>query len=133
MDVSFNGGFPLIFSIVPVFITIVFILVIAGIAWNVYRYFKNARAPRDTAYVKIVAKRMDVKQHSSHPQQDNSAFPSAGSSRTYYYITLEFDDGSRREYLDVKRLYGLVAEGDTGYAATQGDWIVDFQRQPSSA
>ncbi|MFH5187338.1 DUF2500 domain-containing protein [Paenibacillus sp. TAB 01] len=130
MDVSFGGGFPLMFSIVPVFISIIFILVIAGIAWNVYRYFKNAGAPRDSAYAKVVAKRMDVRNHAN---QDNTAFPSTSSSRTYYYITLEFDDGSRREFLDVKRLYGLVVEGDTGYAATQGDWIVDFQRQPDNA
>jgi hypothetical protein len=53
------------------------------------------------------------------------------SSRTYYYITLEFDNGSRQEYLDVKNLYGLVAEGDVGYAAVQGDWIVAFERDVS--
>ncbi|GIQ61915.1 hypothetical protein PACILC2_04830 [Paenibacillus cisolokensis] len=50
------------------------------------------------------------------------------SSRTDYYITLEFDNGERREYLDVRNLYGLVAEGDEGYAAVQGDWIVAFER-----
>jgi len=55
------------------------------------------------------------------------------SSRTYYYITLEFDNGTRREYLDVKNLFGLVAEGDTGYAATQGDWIVAFERSNSDS
>jgi hypothetical protein len=30
--------------------------------------------------------------------------------------------------MDVKNLYGLVAEGDVGYAAIQGDWIVAFER-----
>ncbi|REK61938.1 MAG: hypothetical protein C6P35_16840 [Cohnella sp.] len=53
------------------------------------------------------------------------------SSRTYYYITLEFDNGDRREFLDTKGLYGLVAEGDKGYAAIQGDWLVAFERQPA--
>lgn len=55
----------------------------------------------------------------------------SSSSRTYYYITLEFDNGVRQEFLDVKNLYGLVAEGDAGYAAIQGDWIVAFERDMS--
>ncbi|WP_258956142.1 DUF2500 domain-containing protein [Paenibacillus barengoltzii] len=89
------------------------------------RYVKNARSPRETRYARIISKRMDVRHHSSHMGQHNAIHRS--SSRTYYYITLEFDNGSRQEYLDVKNLYGLVAEGDVGYAAVQGDWIVAFE------
>ncbi|MOA47284.1 hypothetical protein D3C78_1699050 [compost metagenome] len=69
---------------------------------------------------------MDVRHHTNHHHDDN--FAHSSSSRTYYYITLEFDNGERCEYLDVKSIYGLVREGDTGYAATQGDWIVAFER-----
>ncbi|MBM6996800.1 DUF2500 domain-containing protein [Paenibacillus sp. DXFW5] len=122
------------FTIVPVFMVIFFVIFIVLLVSNGVRYAKNARSPRDTRYARIVSKRMDV-QHSSSHMNDNHAMHSS-SSRTYYYITLEFDNGSRQEYLDVKNLYGLVAEGDVGYAAVQGDWIVAFERdtaqRPSS-
>ncbi|MNJ70654.1 hypothetical protein D3C77_671290 [compost metagenome] len=71
---------------------------------------------------------MDVRHHTTHHHGDN--LPHSSSSRTDYYITLEFDNGERREYLDVKELFGLVREGDVGYAAIQGDWIVAFERSP---
>ncbi|MNE95561.1 hypothetical protein D3C80_1936640 [compost metagenome] len=74
---------------------------------------------------------MDVRSHTTSHNNDN--FGHSSSSRTYYYITLEFDNGERREYLDVKNIYGLIREGDTGYAATQGDWIVAFERSPGQS
>lgn len=41
---------------------------------------------------------------------------------------LVFDNGERRESLVMKKPYGLVAEGDEGSAAAQGEWIVAFER-----
>jgi len=92
------------------------------------RYVKNASTPQESVYARVVAKRMDVRHHTNHHNHGNGAMHTSNSSRTYYYITLEFDNGDRKEYLDVKHLYGLVIEGDTGYAAVQGDWIVAFER-----
>ncbi|XEC97243.1 DUF2500 domain-containing protein [Paenibacillus tarimensis] len=123
----FGGGFNIMFTLVPIFIVIVFVIVIAGIFMNGARYLQNARSPKETVYARVVAKRMDVRRHTSHHHHGSGMHP-VSSSRTDYYITLEFEDGQRKEYLDVKRLYGLVAEGDTGYAAVQGDWIVAFER-----
>ncbi|OZB93482.1 hypothetical protein CJP46_20990 [Paenibacillus sp. XY044] len=118
------------FTLVPVLIGIVFVIVIVGIIMSGARYVKNARTPRSSVYARIVAKRMDIRHHSgSHHDNDSGFVNSGSSSRTYYYITLEFDNGERVEYLDVKNLYGLVAEGDAGYAAVQGDWIVGFERE----
>lgn len=129
MEVSFSGGgFPFMFSLVPALIGIVFILVFASIVWNAIRYFQNARSPRESVFAKIVAKRMDIRHHTNHHQSNGVSSP-VSSSHTYYYITLQFANGERREFLDVKHVYGLVVEGDTGYAAVKGDWIVDFQRQ----
>lgn len=115
------------FTIVPIFIMIVFVLVIGGIIFSIIKYFKNSTAPKETTYARVVAKRMDVRHHTNHHNHDGVGHTS-NSSRTYYYITLEFDNGTRKEYVDVKNLYGLVVEGDTGYAAVQGDWIVAFER-----
>ncbi|GIP13045.1 MULTISPECIES: DUF2500 domain-containing protein [Paenibacillus] len=123
---GFGGGFDFMFTLVPIFIGIIFVIVIVGLIGSGVKYVQNARSPRETRYARIVSKRMDVRHSSSSHHGDNHMHSS--SSRTYYYITLEFDNGQRVEYLDVKNLYGLVAEGDAGYAAVQGDWIVAFER-----
>ncbi len=118
-----GGGFNFMFTLVPILIAIVFVVVIISLIVRGVRYTKNASSPRDSRYARVVSKRMDVRSH-SHNMNDSMH----NSSRTYYYITLEFDNGQRQEYLDVKNLYGLVVEGDVGYAAIQGDWIVAFER-----
>lgn len=123
-----DGGFSFIFSIFPVIFVIILAIVVIGFISSGARYVKNASSPRDSHFVKIVSKRMDVRHHSSHNNM-NDSIHSSSSSHTYYYITLEFENGRRQEYLDVKNLYGLVAEGDVGYAAVQGDWIVAFERR----
>ncbi|WP_247681965.1 DUF2500 domain-containing protein [Paenibacillus sp. Marseille-P2973] len=120
---SASSGFNFMFTLVPILIVIVFVIVIIGFISSGAKYVKNASSPKDSRYARIVSKRMDVRHH-SHNMNDSMH----NSSSTYYYITLEFDNGQRQEYLDVKNLYGLVAEGDVGYAAVQGDWIVAFER-----
>ncbi|MCR8636584.1 DUF2500 domain-containing protein [Paenibacillus radicis (ex Xue et al. 2023)] len=126
---SMGGGFEVMFTIVPILIVIGFVIVIVGIITNGARYFKNAKAPRQSVFARVVAKRMEVRNHTSHHSNSNGGMHPVNSSRTYYYITLEFDNGERKEYLDVKSLFGLVVEGDEGYAAVQGDWIVAFERE----
>ncbi|MFC5404042.1 DUF2500 domain-containing protein [Cohnella soli] len=118
------------FTIVPIFIVIVFVVMIGLMIFSGARYVKNARSPKESVYAKVVAKRMNVRSSSGHHHNDDNGIShTRGSSHTDYYVTLEFEDGSRREYLDVKKLYGLLVEGDEGYAAVQGDWIVAFERQ----
>lgn len=124
-----NSGFNFMFSIFPFLFFLVFALIIGGIVFSIVKYARNARAPQETAYARIVSKRMDVRHSTNHHHHGNNAIGhTSTSSRTYYYITLEFDNGTRKEFLDVKNLFGLVVEGDTGYAATKGDWIVAFER-----
>jgi hypothetical protein len=124
-----SAGFDMMFTIIPIIMVIGFIVVIGGMIFGGVKYFKNSSTPQVSSYAKVVAKRMDVRHHSNHHNHGNDGFAhSTSSSRTYYYITLEFDNGSRREYLDVKSIYGLVVEGDSGYAAIKGEWIVGFER-----
>jgi hypothetical protein len=131
----FGGGgmFNFMFTLIPILIGIVFVIVIGGIILNGVRYVRNTRAPKQSTYARVVAKRTDVRTHGSshhHGGGDNGLHHHhTNRTRTYYYITLEFDNGDRREYLDVKGLYGLLVEGDAGYAMTQGEWIVAFERQ----
>lgn len=126
-----NGfGFPFnfMFTLIPVLVVIVFVIVIGGIIYSIVNYARNAKAPKETTYARIVSKRMDVSHHHTNHANQNGIGHSNHSSRTYYYITLEFDNGERKEYVDVKNLYGLVVEGDTGFAAVQGEWIIAFER-----
>ncbi len=123
------GGGDFLFELVPILIVIGFIVIIGIIVMNGARYVKNARSPRESSYARIVAKRTEVQHTTNHNHHQDGSMHPTHSSRTYYYITLEFDNGDRREYLDVKQLYGLVVEGDQGYASTQGEWIVAFERE----
>jgi len=127
----FGGGFDFMFTLIPILVGIGFVVVIGGILMNGARYMKNASSPRESVYARVVAKRMDVRTHTHHHPAGDHAHVSR-SSRTHYFITLEFENGERREYLDTRNLYGLVVEGDEGYAAVQGDWIVAFERSRES-
>lgn len=122
------GGFDFMFNVFPFLFILVFVVIIGSIIFSIFKNVKNAQAPKESAFVRVIAKRTEVRSHANHNHHHNNHIGTTGSSRTYYYITLEFDNGSRKEYLDVKGLYGLVIEGDTGYAATQGEWIVAFER-----
>jgi len=132
MGPSMGGGFNIMFTIVPILVVIGFVVVIIGIIFNGARYVKNASSPKQSTFARVIAKRIDVRNHTSHHNHANGAMHPVHSSRTYYYITLQFDNGERKEYLDVKSLYGLLAEGDEGYAQIQGDWIVAFERRMGS-
>lgn len=123
-----GGGFDMMITIVPVITVIGFVILIGTIIYRTANRLRNEHAAQENTYVRIAAKRMEVRSQSNHHQHDNHVGHSGSFSRTYYYITLEFDNGSRREYLDINGLYGLVVEGDSGYAATKGDWIVAFER-----
>ena len=51
------------------------------------------------------------------------------SASTHYFITAEFDDGSRSEFQAMTAtLYGKVAENDTGVLFTRDMIAVDFDR-----
>lgn len=136
---SLGGGPGFMFSLMSTLFPIIFLAVLGIIIYtlvrNGARYRQNAQSPQQTYYATVVAKRMEVTHHTSHHhhnQGEHHTMPATtSSSRTHYYITLEFEGGERREFLDVKRLYGLVVEGDTGYALLQGEWIVGFERTPA--
>lgn len=98
------GGFGFMFKVVPILILIGFVIVLALIIRAIAGNVRNARAPRRTVYARVVVKRIQVWGDNSH---------------THYFITLEFGNGERREFRDVRNRYGLVVEGDVGYAAIQ--------------
>lgn len=50
------------------------------------------------------------------------------SARTDYYLTFQFEDGTREEYRLSSAAFGLIAEGDTGILSTQGTAFKGFDR-----
>ena len=53
---------------------------------------------------------------------------SSNTTNTRYYITFEFSDGKRVEYLVTSEEYGLLVEGDKGKLSTQADEYKEFKR-----
>ncbi|SDS66685.1 Protein of unknown function [Paenibacillaceae bacterium GAS479] len=122
-------GFDFMFTLGPIIFVAIFVLMIATLLFRGIKYMKNATSKNESLFVRIVSKRTEVRgRTNSSPQQMTGNLNTTSMSHTYYYITLEFDNGTRKEYLDVNHLYGLVAEGDSGYAEVKGEWIVAFHR-----
>lgn len=113
-----------------VFLSVFQVLIPLGIiavwCFLIFMFVKTAskkladkRAPEEQANGTVASKRVEVSggEHTS----------------TSYYVTVEFEDGSRREFSASGALYGILAEGDTGIATTKGSTIVGFARRKIDA
>lgn len=49
-------------------------------------------------------------------------------SNTSYYITFEFEEGNRQEFMVPSRIYGQLAPGDCGTLTWQGTRFLSFER-----
>ena len=104
------------FTIVPIFIGVVFVLILAGIAVQAVRgaaqWKRNNDAPVLTVEAEVAAKRMDVRTY----------------RRTYYYATFQVESGDRMELEVPDMEYGLLVEGDRGRLTFQGTRFQGFRR-----
>jgi hypothetical protein len=107
------GGFDIMFTIVPIFIFIVFGVIIYTIVTSAARYSKNSSSPVLTAQARVVGKRMEV---------------TGDHAVTWYYATFEVETGERIELVMKGEEYGLLVEGDEGTITYQGEWFKGFQR-----
>lgn len=117
---GFNSGFGFMFSVVPVFIGIIFVIVIGTILVRLINFGKQKTKAKETVGARIISKRQHVWGRSS-----NSGM---GGSRTTYYATFEMEDGKRVEYMVPGNKIGLLAEGDVGSLTHQGTLFVEFGR-----
>ncbi|MBN2025026.1 MAG: DUF2500 family protein [Pirellulales bacterium] len=110
-----SHGAPTIFVLFPM----IFVAVGVFAAFHVIRkYMRFQDAPIMARAAVIAGKRLSVTGGSG----DSNA-------STFYFITAEFDDGSREEYAVLKSgLYGRVSEGDAGVIFTRADSVLDFDR-----
>lgn len=115
---SFFGSFfqemPLFFKLFALFILgfIAFIIIKSVRVW-----MTNNASPIVNARVIAVTKRTEV-------------WGGSGDSRahTSYFITFQFEDGSRLELQVKDQDYGLIVEGDQGMLVYQGTRFKEFDR-----
>lgn len=125
-DPFFTGD--LMFQIVPIFIGIIFVIVIGGIIFNVVngigQWRKNEQTPRLSVPSEIKSKRTYVSSHAyahdDHPTHRTS---------TSYYVTFEFSSGDRSEFKIPGKEYGQLVEGDVGILTFQGTRYLGFERK----
>ena len=106
------------FSIAPIFIGIIFIIVFGSVIFAIFsslkQGIKNNNSPLLTVPAKVVSKRMHVRGEHSH---------------TTYYVTFEVQSGDRMELRVDGNEYGMLVEEDLGLLSFQGTRYVSFERQ----
>lgn len=121
------GGFDMMFSIVPIFIIVIFVAVVGMFVVTAVRgvriWSKNNASPRLTVSARVVTKRTSV---TSHRHLDDGIGHSTAS--THYYATFQVESGDRMEFAVGGPEYGLLAEGDQGTLTFQGTRYLSFER-----
>jgi hypothetical protein len=110
-------GAPLLFRLFPVIFLIVGIGIVMG---GISGLARLTGSPLERLPSVVVGKRQ-------HYDTD-----SEGSGSTTYYITLQAEDGNRKEHLVPGKLYGQLERGDTGVAYLKGGFLLDFRRVRST-
>lgn len=122
--------FGLMFTIIPILglliAVCVFVLFGVIIAKNIKQKNCNRSLPLLTVRAKVVAKRSDVRGHSSH--HTGSDYLSGGASRTNYYATFEVESGDRMELRIPPNEIGYLVEGDIGSLSFRGTEYINFVR-----
>lgn len=113
-----------LFTAVPLFIGLIFVLVIGGIIFALVKgigtWAWNNEQPVQTAAAQVVSKRTNTSGMTSGD--------TGGNVSTSYYVTFEMDGGDRKEFGLPGREYGLLAEGDRGSLTFQGTRYKGFAR-----
>lgn len=126
MSMGFGmGGFDsLMFSIVPIFIIVIFVAVVGMFVVTAVRgvstWSKNNASPRLTVSAQVVTKRTSVTHHHSQNSMHHSS--------TWYYATFQVESGDRMEFAVSGPEYGMLAEGDQGTLTFQGTRYLSFER-----
>ncbi|MPM30890.1 hypothetical protein SDC9_77442 [bioreactor metagenome] len=124
---SFNDA---MFTIVPVFIGIVFVIVIGLIIYRLVqsadRWRRNNASPILTVDATVVTKRADV--HSYHHAATANAGAMHDYTNTQYFVTFQVPSGDRMELNVSDAEFGMLAEQDQGKLTFQGTRYLGFER-----
>lgn len=110
----FFGAFQVIFFVI--FFGVLGVFIVTSIK-GIGRWLNNNRQQVFSDPVRVLDKRTHV-------------WGGSGNSRahTSYYVTFEFENGDRQEFMVPGEMYGQTAAGDTGTLTWQGTRFHDFQR-----
>ena len=108
------GGFDIMFTIVPIMIGVIFIMVIGTFISRGANYASQKAKPEQAVAAKVISKRQHVWGDRSH---------------TNYYATFELENSERVEYLIPAKEIGFLVEGDYGILRHQGTLFVGFSRE----
>lgn len=115
------------FSFGPIFIGIIFIIVIGTFLFalinGLNQWRKNEQSPRLSIPAIVKTKRTNVSRHTHHHDSHHTH-----STSTTYYTTFEFESGDRLELKLTGAEYGQLAEGDYGTLTFQGTRYLGFKR-----
>ncbi len=124
------GGSDFMFTLVPIFIMVVFIvvfgLIIASFIKGAKEWNNNNKSPVLIVPVKVVTKRTSVSTHHHHNPDDMATAHTSNS--TTYYITFEVESCDRIELLVPSAEFGMIVEGDSGKLTFQGTRFKGFER-----
>lgn len=115
-----SPGGDMMFQIVPVFIGIIFVIVISFILFSVIKgvgeWSKNNQSHTLNVRAKVLAKRTAVR--------------GGGETRAYsqYFVTFEVESGDRMELKVKDNEFGMLVEGDQGELTFQGSRYLGFVR-----
>lgn len=112
-----TGGFLFVcppFALLPLFLVGIGIYTISK---QVGKTTSASRAPLERRPALVVRERTKVSGGGEH-----------SSARTDYFATLQFPDGSRREFDVLEGVGGTIAPGDMGVGYLKGDFLIAFSR-----
>lgn len=120
VDSGFSMFHTMFFLVFALIVITIIIVIVKGIS----QWSRNNNQPILVVPARLVSKRTNVS-HNMHSDADNF---SHSSTSTSYYLTFEFETGSRQEFHVNGQEYGLLAEGDTGKLKFQGTRYLGFER-----
>lgn len=128
-SVGIFGLNGIMFNVIPIFVGVMFIVVIGLVITRAVRgarqWKKNNDSPVLTVDATVVSKRSSVS-HYHHNSGANN--PSYMSSSTTYYVTFQVASGDRMEFMVRDTEYGMLVEQDTGKLTFQGTRYLGFER-----
>ena len=130
MELTHFVGFgKVMFTIIPLFIvlmfTLVVVLIIARAVKGTQQWKKNNASPILTVDATVATKRADVQNHYHNTGTNNMPHM---SSSTAYYATFEVVSGDRLEFKVPSTEYGMLVENDIGKLTFQGTRYLGFER-----
>jgi len=114
----FFSIFPIVFFVV--FIGVLGVFIFTGIK-GLKEWMHNNRQQVFNDPVMVIDKR-------THIWGGHHSGTHHTGAHTSYYITFEYENGDRQEFMVAGRVYAQAAPGDTGTLTWQGTRFHDFQR-----